>query len=182
MLTPSCASQPVPGSVVRKVWEGRRSLGADDVRKLRDEVAEMFDHGFRHYMEHAFPKDNLRPVSCGGEDWQGGMALTLVDALDALVLLGRRGDAAEAVERLRWALDFDLDQEVHVFEVTIRMLGGLLSGHVLLTRNPTIAPRYNGSLLAAAADLADRMMPAFNTPSGLPAAFINLKTVRARAP
>lgn len=29
-------------------------------------------------MEHAFPLDELRPLSCGGEDSLGGYALTLV--------------------------------------------------------------------------------------------------------
>lgn len=62
-----------------------------------------------------------------------------------------------------------------MFEVTIRMLGGLLSGHVLLERNPGLLPGYDGSLLTSAVDLADRMLPAFATPSGLPASFVNLR-------
>lgn len=40
------------------------------------------------------------------------MALTLVDSLDALILMGRRAELAEAVARLRHVLDFDLDTEV----------------------------------------------------------------------
>ncbi|KAI8469988.1 MAG: glycoside hydrolase [Monoraphidium minutum] len=181
-LPAQAGSGPTRGSVVvDEVWRRPRPLGAADLARLRDEVLEMFDFGFNGYMAHAFPRDNLLPVSCGGADWQGGMALTLVDSLDALVLLGRGDAVADAVRRLEWALDFDIDTEVHVFEVTIRMLGGLLSGHVLLERNPAIAPAYNGSLLAAAVDLAGRMLPAFNTPSGLPASFVNLRrgTVRA---
>lgn len=59
------------------------------------------------------PQDNLLPVSCRGEDWQGGMAMTLVDALDALVLFGREEDLAPALRRLDAALDFGaIDQEV----------------------------------------------------------------------
>ncbi len=75
----------------------------------------MFDFGYANYMRHAFPQvsasalielvsnrdnpglciptcptviaqDNLLPTSCSGQDWQGGMALTLVDALDALAV------------------------------------------------------------------------------------------------
>lgn len=38
----------------------------------------MFYHAFDGYMEHAFPLDELRPLSCGGEDSLGGYALTLV--------------------------------------------------------------------------------------------------------
>ncbi len=42
----------------------------------------------------------------------------------------------------------------------------------------TLPPRYDGALLAAAEDLAARLMPAFDTPSGLPALFVNLRKVR----
>lgn len=38
----------------------------------------MFYHAFDGYMNHAFPKDELKPLSCKGEDTLGGYALTLV--------------------------------------------------------------------------------------------------------
>lgn len=38
----------------------------------------MFYHGFDNYMDYAFPLDELRPMSCTGEDSLGGYALTLV--------------------------------------------------------------------------------------------------------
>lgn len=38
----------------------------------------MFYHAFDGYMEHAFPRDELRPLSCSGEDTIGSYALTLV--------------------------------------------------------------------------------------------------------
>ena len=31
-------------------------------------------------------QDELRPISCTGHDSQGGVALTLIDALDSLVV------------------------------------------------------------------------------------------------
>ncbi len=64
---------------------------------------------------------------------------------------------------------------MHVFETIIRVLGGLVSGHLLLVRDPSLLPGYDGLLLKLAVDLADRMLPAFNTPSGLPALFVNLR-------
>lgn len=76
----------------------------------------MFDHGYTNYMRHAYPQDNLLPSSCKGQDWQGGMALTLVDSLDALLLIGRREDVKFAVELLREGLQFDKDVKVHLFE------------------------------------------------------------------
>lgn len=57
-------------------------------------------------------QDNLLPVSCGGQNWQGGVALTLVDSLDMLLLLNRRADIQEAIVKLRGVLNFDKDVKV----------------------------------------------------------------------
>ncbi len=46
----------------------------------------MFMFGWRNYMDHAFPQDDLRPLSCSGQDTQGGFGNTLVDCLDTLVV------------------------------------------------------------------------------------------------
>ncbi len=75
------------------------------------------------------------------------------------------------------ALIHAMHPQVHVFETTIRVLGGLLSGHVLLDRDPSLVPSYDGLLLHLAVDLADRMLSAFDTPSGLPAPWAHLQGV-----
>jgi hypothetical protein len=49
------------------------------------QVRQMFYHAFDGYMEHAFPLDELRPLSCTGENTLGGYALTLV-RLNAVTL------------------------------------------------------------------------------------------------
>uniref|UniRef100_A0A383VV16 alpha-1,2-Mannosidase n=1 Tax=Tetradesmus obliquus TaxID=3088 RepID=A0A383VV16_TETOB len=160
---------------VRAVWQTRRHVNASSLEALRRQAWDMFDHGFSSYMKHAFPKDNLLPVSCGGQDWQGGLGLTLVDSLDMLLLLNRRGDVVAALEQLRSVLSFDKDVKVHVFETTIRVLGGLLSGHMLLADDPGLAPGYDGLLLRLAGDLGDRLLAAFDTPSGLPGGHVHLQ-------
>ena len=38
------------------------------------------------------------------------------------------------------SLDLDVDVRAHVFELTIRSLGGLLSAHSLLIRDPALMP------------------------------------------
>lgn len=68
--------------------------------------------------------------------------------------------------------------QVHVFETTIRVLGGLLSGHVLLQADRGLVPGYDGLLLRAAQDLGDRLLAAFDTPSGLPGGHVHLRQVR----
>lgn len=45
------------------------------------QVKEMFYHAFDNYMRHAFPLDELRPMSCTGEDSLGSYSLTLVMSL-----------------------------------------------------------------------------------------------------
>lgn len=73
---------------------------------------------------------------------------------------------------------FDLNSRVQVFEVTIRVLGGLLSGHLFAT-DPLLGHRiswYKNELLELAQDLGDRLMPAFDNPSGLPYPRVNLRT------
>ena len=132
-------------------------------------------------MTHAFPKDDLRPISCRGSNSQGGIALTLLDSLDALIIFGNITALREAVIWIEThPLLFNVDSRVHVFEVNIRALGGLLSAHTLIERDPSLVPGYNGSLLKAAVDLADRLMPAFDTPTGLPLSWVNLKRGQVR--
>lgn len=49
------------------------------------QVKTMFYHGFDNYMQYAFPLDELRPMSCTGEDSLGGYSLTLVRFLAGLL-------------------------------------------------------------------------------------------------
>ncbi|KAK9179728.1 hypothetical protein WN943_028932 [Citrus x changshan-huyou] len=142
---------------------------AEEARQLRDEVREMFYHAFDGYMEHAFPLDELRPLSCEGEDSLGGYALTLVDSLDTLALLGDRERFTTSVEWIGKNLQFDINKTVSVFETTIRVLGGLLSAHLIASDYATgmKIPSYDNQLLNLAEDLARRLLPAFDTPTGV---------------
>jgi ER degradation enhancer, mannosidase alpha-like 1 len=65
-----------------------------------------------------------------------------------------------------------------VFEVTIRVLGGLLSAHIFAS-DPQYGFNidwYNDQLLDLARRLGNRLMPAFNTPTGLPWPRVNLRS------
>ncbi|KAL5782750.1 hypothetical protein ACOSP7_007779 [Xanthoceras sorbifolium] len=148
----------------------------DEARQLRDEVREMFYHAFDGYMDHAFPLDELRPLSCGGEDSLGGYALTMIDSLDSLALLGDRERFTSSVEWIGKNLRFDINKTVSVFETTIRVLGGLLSAHLIASDYATgmKIPSYDNQLLNLAEDLARRLLPAFDTPTGIPFGSVNL--------
>ncbi|KAL4439416.1 hypothetical protein ABPG77_008745 [Micractinium sp. CCAP 211/92] len=151
------------------------SVGAVNLTQLREESAGMFRFGFGQYMQHAFPRDDLRPISCRGKDSQGGIALTLIDSLDTLIVMGERQQLRDAVRWLAANATFDVDARVHVFELTIRAVGGLLSAHMLLEQDPGLVPGYDGSLLRLAVDLTDRFMPAFDTPTRIPLSWVNLR-------
>jgi mannosidase alpha-like ER degradation enhancer 2 len=64
-------------------------------------------------------------------------------------------------------LSFDHDFPVQIFEVTIRILGGLLTAYQM-----DGDPRF----LELATDLADRMLPAFESATGMPYVRVNLGT------
>ena len=142
---------------------------------MKKEVEEMFDFAFEGYMRYGFPSDDLRPISCTSSNSQGGIALTLLDSLDSLYLLGKTAALRKAVLFVSKSLNFNINARVHVFEVTIRGIGGLLSCHAFLEADKQAIPWYKRELLDKAIELADKLLPAFDTPTGIPTSWINLQ-------
>ena len=68
-------------------------------------------------------------------------------------LMNRRTDMQQALDLIKEHLTFDQDIKVHVFETIIRVLGGLTSGHILLSREPSLVPGYEGMLLSLVSNL-----------------------------
>lgn len=66
----------------------------------------------------------------------------------------------------------------HISRCGCRALGGLLASHIAVTQNKAIAPSYNGILLTKAQELAQQLLPAFNTSTGIPVSWVNLKSGR----
>lgn len=107
----------------------------------------------------------------------GGLSITLVDSLDMLAVLGAKEEFTKAVDWVMENVSFDKDVNVSVFETNIRVLGGLLSAHILAC-NKTLGMyigNYEGKLLDLSVDLANRLLVAFKTPTGLPYGTVNLK-------
>jgi ER degradation enhancer, mannosidase alpha-like 2 len=99
--------------------------------------------------------------------------MTPVDALDTLLLMNCRPEAEKVRALITKDLSFDRDIYVKNFEITIRLLGGLLSSYQL-TRDQ--------HLLQLAEDLGTRLLPVFNSPTGLPYVYVNLRTGQVRGP
>ncbi|KAK3725963.1 hypothetical protein LTR37_000111 [Vermiconidia calcicola] len=85
----------------------------DTTRSLRRDTRNLFYHGYGNYMLHAFPEDELAPLSCrpqtrnrenpadiGLNDVLGNYSLTLVDSLSTLAILAS-GDEQENREEGR---------------------------------------------------------------------------------
>ncbi|XP_039849285.1 alpha-mannosidase I MNS4-like isoform X3 [Panicum virgatum] len=100
-----------------------------------------------------------------------------IDSLDTLALLGDKEKFGAAVEWVGKNVRFDINKTVSVFETNIRILGGLLSAHLIASDYATgmRIQSYDDQLLHLAADLAQRLLPAFDTPTGIPFGSINLK-------
>ncbi|KAL5723542.1 Alpha-mannosidase I mns5 [Ranunculus cassubicifolius] len=86
-------------------------------------------------------------------------------------------NSKRAVLWLSENVSFDVDARINLFECNIRVLGRLVSAHILASdsRNKLAPGVYNSQLLTLAEDLGMRFLRAFNTPTGLPYAWINLK-------
>lgn len=135
-------------------------------------VKQQFLHAWNNYVRYAWGHDELKPLSKKPYDWYGqSLLMTPVDALDTLVLMGLKPQADRDRKLIDSTLSFDKNIYVKVFEINIRLLGGLLSAYEL-----TGDPR----LLALADDLGKRLLPAFNSPTGLPYRYVNLRTGAVR--
>ncbi|KAG7100035.1 hypothetical protein E1B28_001821 [Marasmius oreades] len=153
----------------------------------RDAVVEAFKHAWRAYERDAMGDDEYHPITRKGTNLTeaGGIGYTVIDSIDTMQLMGLTEDYTRARDWVEKKLSFDQDAEFSTFEVrllnisfcdklvlfsllqtTIRVLGGLLSAYHLSGEDTLY--------LDKAIELADRIMPTFDTPSGLPYPSVNL--------
>ena len=142
--------------------------------KLAAEVKAEFLHAWNGYKKYAWGHDDLKPLSKTHHDWYAQpLLMTPVDSLDTMILMGLTDEANATREYIVKNLSFDKDIEVQNFEITIRLLGGLLSGYQMTG---------DKRLLNLAEDLGKRLLPVFNSPTGMPYRYVNLKTGKTSKP
>jgi ER degradation enhancer, mannosidase alpha-like 2 len=140
--------------------------------EMAHQVRREFLHAWEGYRQYAWGHDDLKPLSKQPHDWYAhSLLMTPVDALDTMILMGLTPQADEARKLIDTKLNFDQDMYVKDFEITIRMMGGLLSAYQLTG---------DKRLLALADDLGRRMLPIFNSPTGMPYEYVNLHTGAVR--
>ncbi|MEP6708289.1 MAG: glycoside hydrolase family 47 protein [Pyrinomonadaceae bacterium] len=143
-----------------------------DKQKEAARVKAEFLHAWTGYKKYAWGHDDLRPLTKTYHDWYAQpLLMTPVDALDTMILMGFKDEAALTREYIVKNLSFDKDISVQNFEITIRLLGGLLSSYQLTG---------DKRLLNLAEDLGNRLLPVFESPTGLPYRYVNLKTGKVR--
>jgi mannosidase alpha-like ER degradation enhancer 2 len=165
MIRPILVSIVVATSLL---LEAQGSPPIDRAALARRTRAE-FLHSWNGYKRFAWGHDELLPVSRKARDWHQGapLLMTPLDALDTMLIMGLRDEARTTREYIARHLSFDRDVSVQNFEITIRTLGGLISAYEMTG---------DARLLALADDLGTRLLPVFDSPTGLPYRFVNLKT------
>ncbi|KAJ7326047.1 ER degradation-enhancing alpha-mannosidase-like protein 1 [Desmophyllum pertusum] len=141
----------------------------------------MFYFGYDNYMNFAFPKDELDPIHCTGRgpdyddpsnininDVLGDFSLGLLESLGTLAIMGNSSEFKRAVQLVIDSVTFEKNNTVQVFEATIRVLGSLLSAHLII-KDPLqpfgdmVPSDYDNELLLLAHDVANRLLAAFET-------------------
>uniref|UniRef100_H2Y4E2 alpha-1,2-Mannosidase n=1 Tax=Ciona savignyi TaxID=51511 RepID=H2Y4E2_CIOSA len=138
-----------------------------DIKQKRDSIKEMMKLAWKGYREYAWGANELRPVTKTRHSanifGSAETGATIVDALDTLYIMGMHDEFKQGAE---WVLGLNMNSrtDISVFEVNIRFVGGLLSAFFL---------SGDTTLLNQAKIITDKLLPAFNTQTGIPYALIN---------
>jgi mannosidase alpha-like ER degradation enhancer 2 len=144
---------------------GKERLLKREIYKLKTQ--EMINHAFSSYLVNADQYDELGSLTCTGYNSIGNFSLTLIDSLDTFVVTNSL-EIFQKLVPLAARVNFDIDVNVSVFETSIRIIGGLLSSHIQATANLRTEDYPNDTLLHKAIEVADKLLVAFDTPTGLP--------------
>eukprot|EP00761_Pharyngomonas_kirbyi_P012292 gb/GECH01012319.1/.p1 GENE.gb/GECH01012319.1/~~gb/GECH01012319.1/.p1 ORF type:complete len:627 (+),score=170.18 gb/GECH01012319.1/:1-1881(+) len=145
-----------------------------ETQERREAVKQAFIHAWDAYESYAFGGDDLKPISKRPKNWVSeGMGLTLIDALDTMIIMDLTDRYTRARDWVAHQLDFNKGGGVSVFETNIRVVGGLLSAYDL-SGDPMFLEKTK--------EIANKLLPAFETSSGIPKTTINLKTGNALVP
>ena len=146
------------------------SSKSDDQEKqaYAERVKSAFLKGWKAYTTYAYGMDAVNPISEKGHNWyQESLLMTPVDAYSTMCLMGLDSAREQAKELIFERLNFDKDMRVQQFEIAIRMVGGLISSYQL---------DGDQRFLDLAVDLGNRLLPVFETPTGIPYRMVNLRT------
>ncbi|XP_053201986.1 endoplasmic reticulum mannosyl-oligosaccharide 1,2-alpha-mannosidase-like [Panonychus citri] len=186
IVSPSSSSPSSSSSQYRSFVKVEGDFSLDDISWERDilnsevainnqqkEIIAATLHSWEGYRKYAWGQDTLKPISQSYATWFG-VGLTIIDSLDTLLLMGLEKEFKESLDWIEKDLNFHSNGDVNCFEMTIRVLGGLLSSYHI-TRSAT--------LLTKALDVGDRLIHCFDSKSGsIPYSDVNLLTKLPKSP
>ncbi|NXD84547.1 MA1C1 mannosidase, partial [Halcyon senegalensis] len=153
---------------LRHPVRGRRAGEDPETRARRMKIKEMMKFAWDNYKQYALGKNELRPLTKNGHigNMFGGLrGATVVDALDTLYIMELEEEFQEAKKWVEKSFDLNVNGEASLFEVNIRYVGGLLAAYYLTGEEV---------FKSKALELGEKLLPAFNTPTGIPRGVINL--------
>lgn len=137
----------------------------------REKIVEMTKFAWDMYVKYAWGANELKPISKRGHSanifGNSKMGATIVDSLDTLHLMGLTEEFNKATEWVKNSFKFDAGADVSVFEINIRFVGGMLAAYALSGEEV---------FKQKAIEIVDKLLPAFDTATGIPYAIMNLRT------
>ncbi|KAF2403436.1 seven-hairpin glycosidase [Trichodelitschia bisporula] len=182
---PSPRKLPLPKrpSIQLESWKNGTGRADED---RREEVRRAMQHTFWGYRKRAWGHDDLKPVSGGFQDTRNGWGAFIVDSSTTLALMGLWDELDLALDFIVNDVDFSSPKGlVDPFETTIRYLGALVS-LVDLADARIIPPSIFGlsrrsALIHKATVLGTSLLPAYDSPTGLPWPRVNFTTKQGEA-
>ncbi|KAI8882041.1 glycoside hydrolase family 47 protein [Backusella circina FSU 941] len=143
-------------------------INANQQPERQNAIKDAFLHAWNGYKRYAYGHDELKPVSNTPSDSRNGWAASIYDGLDTLLIMNLQDEydtAINYIKRVDWK---NTTSSSKTFETTIRYLGGLLAANDL---------QPNKLLVDQAVALAKYViMPAFDTPNGVPTAYVDARS------
>lgn len=129
----------------------------------RAAVVDAMRFAWKSYEQNAFGADEVDPkYGLRKEDVWGGIAVSLVDGMDTLWVMGLKDEFARARDYVATSLRFDHlgkdGDKISVFETIIREVGGLLSAFSL---------SGDAVFKRKATELMDLLLPAYSEEEGV---------------
>ncbi|XP_001357617.3 mannosyl-oligosaccharide alpha-1,2-mannosidase IA [Drosophila pseudoobscura] len=152
--------------------KGNGELGTDhhlDLSGRRQKIREMMLHAWRNYHRYAWGSNELCPISrrgcLGGVFVNHNLGASVIEGLDTLHIMGFEDEYKQGRDWIESTFEMDnVNALLSVFELTARLLGSMLSLYAL-----TGDPLYKNKAL----QIADKILPAFETPTGIPKSIVN---------
>eukprot|EP01084_Bolivina_argentea_P316472 548593_1 len=108
-------------------------------REAANLVASEFRFGYEAYRQYAWGYDDLQPLTFNGANWSKySMMITPIDSLGTMALMNLTDLINVTMDELlcngsQPLFTFLRDQNINMFEIVIRVLGGLVSAYHFLT-------------------------------------------------